>query len=113
MAAIKTKAEVVAILRRQLGSVKEQAVKALVTLYNRQTEDERNACVTKHHNNVGFTCVDSRFLTSLAQQFIERGFLTDAQLEALMNTVPKYAAQLVEHSIAQGKIRKEGGFWKW
>ena len=113
MAAIKTKAEVVAILRRQLGSVKEQAIKALVTLYNLQTDDERKEGVTKHHNSVGFTCVDSRFLTSLVQQFKERGFLTESQLEALMNTIPKYASQLVEYSISQGKIRREDGFWKW
>ena len=42
--------------------------KALLKMYNRQTDDEQNGAYTKHDNGVGFNAFDAELLTSFAQQ---------------------------------------------
>ena len=82
--------------------------RALVHLYNRQTEDERESETTKYPNGKGFNGQDAMFMSSLAEQVIqsdrEPGFrLSPKQREALRRTLPrgrssrigKYAGQLL------------------
>lgn len=54
--------------------------RALVALNARQTEDERAAETTKHDNGRGFRSCDARMGTSMAKQYLQRGFLTPKQL---------------------------------
>ena len=107
----KTKAQIIDTLRLQLSSKPNQAIKALVVLFNRQTEDEQIEEHTRYYNNVGFNHNDAKFLTSLAKQYISNGHLSEKQMICLMRIIPKYAKQLVEKAIAEGKYRKEGGCW--
>lgn len=109
----RTQEQLVIALREQLSTNPNQAVKALISLYNRQTEDEKKDGDTKHSNGVGFTSRDSSFLTSLAESYLRYGHLTQAQMVHLMHKIPKYAHQLIIHSISSGKIRKENGFYIW
>lgn len=69
---------------------------ALKKLYNEQTSDEQDAGVTKHHNGVGFNGVDSKFLSSISEFLINRGFLTDKQKYAARKRLAKYTKQLTK-----------------
>lgn len=113
MLQLRTQTQLISALRTQLETNPRQATKALVFLYNQQTEDEKNDEHTKHFNSVGFNHNDSKFLTSLAKQYLESGWLSPNQISHLMRLVPKYAGQLVRHSLSTGKVRKENGFYVW
>ena len=65
------------------------------------------------NNGIGFVHVDSENLTSFAKQFEERGSLSEKQLAILYKKMPKYADQLINAAIAEGKIFKEGREYKF
>ena len=100
-------------LKLQLNTRLDRAVSALFVLYARQTEDERKSKHTKHANGLGFSALDAEFLSSLALQYKNKGFLSTNQQKALLKLMPKYASQLIECSLASGKIRKENGCYVW
>lgn len=114
---LKTKRARVIFMKEQLASNDRWMLKGLVTIYNRQTEGERQSEVTQEHNKVGFTGIDGTILTSFAKQFIKKGglaalsvgvteaeaFFSKKQLPILRRKMPKYARQLVE--ISDSKTR--------
>ena len=108
-----TKAQLVSALKEQLKSKLSQAIHGLLVIYDKQTTDEKDDGIANHKNGVGFTSLDADFLTSLAEQYKAKGYLTAGQQKALFKAIPKYASQLIENSIAQGKIRKENGVYVW
>ena len=67
---------------------------AIKKLYNEQTEDEKEAGQTKHYNNVGFNGADSKFMSSVAEFLIRRGYLTEKQKFAARKRMVKYTKQL-------------------
>jgi len=67
---------------------------ALVALYHRQTADEQAAGDTRHNNGVGFTGHDAPVLTSIAQWYMDKGFVTPKQGELIRKKIKKYAGQL-------------------
>ena len=83
--------------------------RALVVLYDRQTEDEKRADDTKHHNNRGFTQADARFMSSMARQVLRGVHLSARQLAFLRgrrstrfhSRIGKYSRQLLE--VAEAK----------
>ena len=108
-----TQVQLIAALKTQLATNQKQATKALLFLYDRQTTDEKATESTRHPNSIGFNHNDAKFLSSLARQYKETGWLSPSQMMHLMRIVPKYAGQLVKHSLATGKVRKEKGFYVW
>ena len=69
-------------------------VKALLYIYDFQTEDEQSSQSTNHHNNMGFTGSDANILSSFAKQVISKGWLSDKQMELLRRKIIKYAGQI-------------------
>lgn len=108
-----SKKQMVDTLKLQLNTRIDRAINALMVLYSRQTEDEQTSKHTKHANRVGFSALDAEFLSSLALQYKTKGFLSNNQQNALLKLMPKYASQLIESSLALGKIRKENGCYVW
>lgn len=94
-------------LRAQLGTIKEQAIKGLLRIYEYQTEDEQQCGAVTHYNGVGFTGMDAEFLTSLAQQYQQKGYLSDKQLSYLFKKMPKYSGQLAEQAYSRGIVVKD------
>jgi predicted O-linked N-acetylglucosamine transferase (SPINDLY family) len=72
-----------------------QAMRALVTVYHLQTDDEKEAGRTTYQNGAGFNGVDSEFLSSLARYAIEHNRLSPKQLEHVRKRLPKYIKQLL------------------
>jgi hypothetical protein len=76
-------------------------MRGLLAIYARQTEDEKNAEVTKHHNRVGFSGADATLLSSFAKQIQKRGSLSVKQMLWARKKMLKYAGQLAK--IANGE----------
>lgn len=77
--------------------------RALVVLFRRQTETERQTNTTRVYNNVGFTSGDARRGSIHAKIAIRDGFLEDWQLQYWRTRgakgrprIAKYWRQLVE-----------------
>ena len=101
-----TKKNTVSFVKTQLGSNKVWALKALVRIFQEnQTDDEQAAGVTRHDNGIGFTGVDAQFLSSLAENYLKYGRLSDKQMGFVFKKMPKYARQL--WLIAANKVMAE------
>ncbi len=70
-------------------------VRALITIYQRQTADEQSAESTSHSNGVGFGALDAQFLTSIAKKALKYP-LTERQIAAVRKSIKKYWRQLLE-----------------
>lgn len=71
-------------------------MKAIIAIYNRQTEDEKKAEDTKHHNGVGFSSADARLGTYYARHLLGGKALTGKHLERARTMAMKYRGQLVD-----------------
>lgn len=96
-----TKKDTITFVKNQLATNKLWAVKALVRIYQEnQTSDEQVRKVTSEDNGIGFTGVDAEFLSSLAEQYLRRGNLSDKQMIFVFKKMPKYAGQVIKMSDA-------------
>jgi len=100
-----TKKEVKEFVRKQLGTNSKWALKALITIYDHQTAHEQNIGATTEYNGVGFSGIDSEFLSSLAVKYIQYGELTDKQMTYVFKYMPKYWRQIIAVS-DQNKLRE-------
>ena len=91
-----TKKEVLSYVREMLATNKAWAIKALVRIYTEnQTAQEQAIEATTEDNGIGFTGTDGNFLSSLARQQIEKGFLSEKQMALVFAKMPKYARQVI------------------
>lgn len=100
--------ELVEKLKYQISVNPKKAQDALLEIYKHQTVSEQEQGYTQVNNGVGFSGVDSEFLSSLAESLIKYKRLSDKQNFYLMKIMPKYANQLIGISIGKGFIVKVG-----
>lgn len=94
-----TQKNIVSYVKQMLSTNKVWATKALVRIYQEnQTSDEQMAKTTSHDNGIGFSGVDAMFASSLAEQYLKRGGLSDKQMGFVFKIIPKYAGQVVKMS---------------
>jgi hypothetical protein len=72
--------------------------RAVVAIYRRQTEDEKEAYETKHHNRVGFAACHAGLGTYYAKWILSGKHLSGSHVERARRMVHHYAGQL--HQIA-------------
>lgn len=101
-----TKKAVVTFVKHKLSTDNKWAVRGLIAIYNNQTNDEKSNSATLHDNGIGFNGVDSTFLSSLSEQYIERNSLSEKQLEVVRKMIPKYHRQLIEIAGGYEKFHK-------
>ena len=96
------------IANRSPKQVEQMVGRALVHLFNRQTEDEKAVNDTREHNNIGFTPADAHTGCITAKVFLKRRALLDWQLERWTKPnvkgiprIAKYHAQL--NQVAEAK----------
>ena len=65
------------------------AVGALLRIYQFQTPAEQDMRTTVYQNNIGFSGVDAGFASSIAEQFIHKGYLSDKQITYVKKIMPK------------------------
>lgn len=87
-------------------------IRAIVVLNERQTTDEQIAQDTKYHNGMGVRPCHARMITSMANFYASRGYLSPKQLAywRMLNKHGKmrievYSGQLLK--VAKEKMEKE------
>lgn len=90
-----TNVEMMVALKNALSTNQQWALRALVRIYQDQTQAEKDQGTTHDHNNIGFSGVDGELLSSFAQQYMSRGRLSDKQMVYVFKKMPKYWKQLV------------------
>lgn len=79
--------------------------RAIVAIFNRQTESEKTTESTVEKNGVGFNGFDAKFFSSLAQQIQSGRTLSAKQISFARKGILKYSKQLA--SIANEKAQVE------
>jgi hypothetical protein len=92
---LKTKKARIQHIREMLESNPAWALRGLVRIYERQTEDEQATQQTHENNGIGFSGIDSEILSSFAEQVKRGRRLSAKQIEILHKKMPKYARQLM------------------
>ncbi len=72
--------------------------RAIVAIYRRQTEDEKESYETKHHNRVGFAACHAHLGSYYARWILSGRHLSGSHVERARRMVRHYAGQL--HQIA-------------
>lgn len=65
---------------RMLETNDKAVARALVVLYERQTDDEKTSENTRHHNGRGFRPCHARMGTSMAKFYLRNGYLSPKQI---------------------------------
>lgn len=108
-----TKKDVVEYYKAKLSTNERWALRGLERIAMRQTSYELENKLTEDNNKVGFSGPDAEILTSFYKR-IKRGYsLTIKQKEILFQKIPKYAGQLVNISLDEGKLIREGRTYKF
>jgi hypothetical protein len=96
-----TKKDTILFVKSKLSSDPVWALKALVRIYQEnQTNDEQVTQQTTHDNGIGFSGCDAQFLSSLAQNYLRYGRLSEKQMGFVFKKMPKYAKQVIAMSDA-------------
>lgn len=96
----KTKKAAVAFFEKKIATEDKWVVGALRTLTNYQTDEEKAARTTIHHNNVGFQPRHACFCTTVAGY----GRIYPGTMAKLRTILPHYCGQLVEHCREKGTV---------
>ena len=92
-------------IRALLDRSQEAVEHAVVAIYRRQTEDEKEAYETKHHNRVGFAACHAGLGTYYAKWILSGKHLSGTHVERARRMVRHYAGQL--HQIALSNTTSE------
>lgn len=84
-------------------------IRALVCIYQRQTEDEQREQETKHSNTIGFRANDAKYLTMAAQWALRTGTLDDFHMQKVRAKIMHYWRQLVEIAEEKNARRAQMG----
>lgn len=112
MKVYRSKKEIEMAIKNAITTERDRAIKALLRIYEYQTEDEKACGTVDNLNGVGFVGTDSEILTSFCKQYEKRKSLTDKQMSILFKKIGKYAGQLTRQAISKNLYVKEGGVWK-
>lgn len=82
------------VIKENLSSNPKWIERALVVLYNRQTEDEKITKETYYENGIGFNGSDSRYLSYCASWVLKGNRLNEKHLEKCGKKLPKYWKQI-------------------
>jgi predicted ribosome quality control (RQC) complex YloA/Tae2 family protein len=91
----------VAEIRDMVITREDAQNRALIAIYNGQTFAEKDCRATTEDNGIGFTGVDAEILTSFAEQFLSRQYLSPKQRAILVKKMPKYAGQLWQIAVSK------------
>ena len=90
-------------IKAKVSSDPRWATRALLALYECQTEEEQASSRTVVKNCQGFNGTDATILSSFSVQVLKGWSLTQRQLEIAYKKLPKYAQQLAALACARAQ----------
>jgi len=94
-----------ALIKERISTSDLAVKKALLRIYDWQTEDEKFIQETRESNGVGFNGVDSEILSSFAEQLKTKGWLSPKQIALARKKLTKYSRQIYVHHIAANFVK--------
>lgn len=91
----------------EILNTNEGTVGALIALFNRQELDEQAMHTTAHQNGVGFNMMDAGVLSDISRFYLQRGYLSDKQLNLVRAKLAKYKGQLETMNIQPLPLRQK------
>lgn len=89
-----TKVWTVEEIRENILTKEAWTIRGLIAIYNYQTQAEKQIRDTVEWNGVGFNGVDGRLMSSMAEFYLSRNYLSEKQLYLVRKRLVKYAGQL-------------------
>lgn len=89
-------------IRQGLENSDKWVEKAILAIYDRQTEDEKSTKDTRYYNGVGFNAADASRLSYYATYIQKKGGLTGKHKDIARKKIKKYSGQLAK--IANGEL---------
>jgi len=114
---LQTDSERLAFVKEKLEKDDRWAARGLLLLYSKQTPSEKKKKSTVNINGKGFNSYDAEILTLAAKKLLHNGgdgehacnslqapfslsaYMSPKLADAVKGKMPKYAAQLLEHSV--------------
>lgn len=81
-------------LKNKLATDKSWALRGLTRIYEKQTLTEKASKNTSELNGVGFSGADAEILSSFAEQYQRKGFLSEKQMVLVLKKMPRYWGQI-------------------
>lgn len=94
-----TKDQIIALINSDIRALQ----RAIVVVYENQTDSERNGWTTKVRNGVGFNKIDAPIMCSIATQIQNGRTLSPKQIAVARRIIVKYAGQIEAAAIAKTK----------
>ena len=92
---------------KDLVATNDKALKrAIVLIYNNQTEEEKNKEESLEDNLVGFSKIDTKEMGEIARKILKGRELTDGEISKSRNKMKKYWRQLMLISKKQARDKK-------
>jgi len=101
------KMKVADYIKNQLATNQAWAVKALVKVYTLQTMDEQITGQTSNLNGIGFNGIDSKILSSFAEQVNKGRNLSVKQMAIVFKKMPRYHKQVASFIPAEKMVEIE------
>ena len=101
------KMKVAEYIKNQLATNQAWAVKALVKVYTLQTMDEQITGQTSNLNGIGFNGIDSKVLSSFAEQVNKGRNLSVKQMAIVFKKMPRYHKQVASFIPAEKMVEIE------
>lgn len=96
---------------QELISRNETALyRALMRIYHKQTQDEKDNLDTRNWNTVGFSGVDGHIMTSIASHYENKGWLSPKQKQLVQKKMQRYCGQLLRLMAEDNRIQNEHFF---
>jgi hypothetical protein len=89
-------------IRELLEQSNKAVLRGILVIHSLQTDSEQASHTTHIYNGVGWTGYDAEFMSSLADQIRDKGFLTEKQMVYARKRILRYAGQLAK--VANGLI---------
>lgn len=89
-----SKVQITSFVKMKIGSDPEWAKRACVSIFEQQTQLERQKHISMGHNGAGFGKLDAPLLSHIAAK-IRQNRATLEDIDFLKCKMPKYAAQLI------------------
>jgi len=89
-----TQVQIKNFLKTKLATNDKWAKNALLKIYEKQTQVEKQSGTTHEFNGVGFSGTDGFILSSFAQQLIKFDRLSEKQMSIVFKKIPKYWKQI-------------------
>ena len=85
-------------VKHKLATDIKWSLRALVVIYNSQSDEEKMYSKASKRNNIGFNKVDAKRLTYIAEFFTRYHYISDSSIRTVQRLIPKYWNQILNAS---------------